>query len=76
VIRYHQDLVDGRIVEVVYDETHCPPHKWKLLRFRDDKETGNHVTIVERIMHSIRDGVEEDKVRPMLYAHHRDVCVC
>ncbi|KAI8057142.1 mRNA capping enzyme [Syncephalis plumigaleata] len=60
--KYRGQLNEGRIVEVVYDPQHVPPHKWKLLRFRDDKTTANHISVTEKIMKSIQDGVEEDKL--------------
>lgn len=40
---------------------HRPP-AWRIHRIRDDKKDGNHHTIVEKIMHSIQDGVEEAQV--------------
>jgi mRNA guanylyltransferase len=35
---------------------------WRLHRVRDDKHDGNHHTIVQKIITSIEDGVEEDEV--------------
>ena len=61
--KHRNQIKEGRIMEVVYDPDHVPPHKWKLLRFRDDKTTANHVSVAEKIMKSIEDGVEQDKVR-------------
>ena len=35
---------------------------WRMMRFRDDKPAGNHVSTVEKVIHSIRDGVEKEAV--------------
>ncbi|RKP27398.1 mRNA capping enzyme, catalytic domain-containing protein, partial [Syncephalis pseudoplumigaleata] len=60
--KYRGQLTEGRIVEVVYDPQHVPPHQWKILRFRDDKTTANHISVTKKIMQSIEDGVEESKL--------------
>jgi len=39
-----------------------PTPGWRLHRVRDDKHDGNHHTIVQKIITSIEDGVEEDEV--------------
>lgn len=41
-----------RIVEVIRDD-----NKWKFLRFRDDKEHGNHVNVVNKVKQSINDNL-------------------
>merc|ERR1711939_512967 len=51
------EQIDNRIVEVVWD---APRQTWKKLRFRDDKREGNFTTVVQRIIDSIKDGVEAD----------------
>ncbi|ORX99934.1 putative mRNA capping enzyme alpha subunit [Basidiobolus meristosporus CBS 931.73] len=58
--RNNRTKLDGRIVEVTYDLNHCPPYKWKFFRFRDDKLHGNHISVVDKIVKSIDDGVESE----------------
>ncbi|CAO1637322.1 unnamed protein product [Sympodiomycopsis kandeliae] len=61
---------DERIVECVWSPTGGPllPNTslkapgWKIHRIRDDKKDGNHHTIVDKIITSIEDGVEEKQV--------------
>ena len=48
---------DDRIVEVVWN---FEEKNWKILRFRDDKQHGNHRDIVASVIDSILDGVEVD----------------
>jgi hypothetical protein len=52
---------DDRIVEVHWDPaSDC----WRFMRFRDDKPHGNHRSVVQKVIESIRDGVEKEAVRP------------
>lgn len=46
---------DGRIVEVRWDQERAG---WRMMRFRDDKPTGNHARTVRAVLSSIVDGVE------------------
>ncbi|KAJ1983263.1 Dcp1p-Dcp2p decapping enzyme complex alpha subunit [Dimargaris verticillata] len=60
--RFVQDKVDleNRIVEANYDPSHCPPAEWRFMRFRNDKPHANHISILDKILQSIREGVTSD----------------
>ncbi|KAK9317943.1 mRNA capping enzyme, catalytic domain-containing protein [Lipomyces starkeyi] len=57
--------LDERIVECVLDRER---NAWRYLRFRDDKPTPNHISIVEKIVISVKDGVTKQE---LLDAHLR-----
>ena len=44
-----------RIVECFQDEQ----HRWRFLRWRDDKDEPNHISTVESVIESIQDRIEE-----------------
>ncbi|KAJ3556416.1 hypothetical protein NP233_g11983 [Leucocoprinus birnbaumii] len=51
------EQIDDRIVEVHWETEHS---RWRMMRFRDDKPHGNHISVAEKIIQSIADGVEKD----------------
>ncbi|KAK3818378.1 MAG: mRNA capping enzyme, catalytic domain-containing protein [Benniella sp.] len=51
--------LDGRIVEVNYN---IKNQTWHFFRFRDDKDHGNHSSVVRKVVQSIQDGVEADEL--------------
>ncbi|KAJ2620919.1 Dcp1p-Dcp2p decapping enzyme complex alpha subunit [Coemansia sp. RSA 1290] len=61
-----QAQLDGRIAEVVYDPEYAPPAQWRMMRFREDKDHGNHMSVVQRIIDSIKDGVSLDELRSFM----------
>ncbi|KAF8758811.1 mRNA-capping enzyme subunit alpha [Rhizoctonia solani] len=50
---------DDRVVEVTWDKA---AKNWVYHRFRDDKDHGNHQSVVDKILESIRDGVEAEQL--------------
>ncbi|KAF9337360.1 Dcp1p-Dcp2p decapping enzyme complex alpha subunit [Podila minutissima] len=51
--------LQNRVVEVNYSPS---DNTWRFFRFRDDKEHGNHSSVVQKVVHSIQDGVEREEV--------------
>ncbi|KAF9954577.1 Dcp1p-Dcp2p decapping enzyme complex alpha subunit [Mortierella alpina] len=51
--------LQNRVVEVSYSPS---DQSWRFFRFRDDKEHGNHSSVVQKVVQSIRDGVEADEL--------------
>ncbi|CCH45661.1 mRNA-capping enzyme subunit alpha [Wickerhamomyces ciferrii] len=50
--------LEERVVECNKDKQ----DNWNLLRFRDDKLNGNHISIVEKVLKSIKDGVTKEEL--------------
>ncbi|GAP90059.1 putative mRNA-capping enzyme subunit alpha [Rosellinia necatrix] len=50
------DPLDERIVEAYMDSQ----KRWRFHRFRDDKTDGNHISVVNNVIESIRDGVTKE----------------
>lgn len=59
-IKVSGEQFEDRIVEVHWDPA---VEGWRMMRFRDDKPAGNHISTVEKVIKSIRDGVEKEAVR-------------
>ncbi|THH07292.1 hypothetical protein EW145_g3477 [Phellinidium pouzarii] len=51
------EQIDDRIVEVFWDSSKS---QWRMMRFRDDKPSGNHKSVVDNIIQTIIDGVEKE----------------
>lgn len=49
----------GRVVEVSWDMN---KEEWRVMRFRDDKPNANHVSVLEKVLESIRDGVAGEEL--------------
>ncbi|KAJ3417140.1 Dcp1p-Dcp2p decapping enzyme complex alpha subunit [Chytridiales sp. JEL 0842] len=56
-----KDPPHGRIVECRYDPEWLG--HWRFMRFRDDKDKGNHRSVYKKIMKSIEDGVDKETLK-------------
>ena len=52
------DPLQDRVIECCLDEE----KRWRLYRFRDDKTEANHVSTVNSVLESIKDGVSEGEL--------------
>ncbi|KAF9390638.1 Dcp1p-Dcp2p decapping enzyme complex alpha subunit [Podila verticillata] len=52
--------LQNRVVEVNYSPS---DNTWRFFRFRDDKEHGNHSSVIQKVVQSIQDGVEREELR-------------
>ena len=54
-LRSYNQPLDESIVECYQDES----HRWRFMRFREDKKDANHISTVESVIQSIRDRIGE-----------------
>ncbi|ANB13047.1 Ceg1p [Sugiyamaella lignohabitans] len=50
--------LDERVIECYQDSE----GRWRYLRFRGDKDTGNHISVVEKVLESIKDAVSKEEL--------------
>ena len=62
------DPLSNRIVECGLDEQ----QRWRLHRFRDDKDEANHISTVHSVLDSIRDSVSEQELKDAAQAIRND----
>ncbi|KAI0145355.1 mRNA capping enzyme [Xylariaceae sp. FL1272] len=58
ILKSLNDPLDERVVEAYMDGQ----KRWRFYRFRDDKTDGNHISVVNSVIESIRDGVTQDEL--------------
>jgi len=68
VLRSCDDPLSNRIVECGLDEN----QRWRLHRFRDDKDEANHISTVHSVLDSIRDSVSEQELKDAAQAIRND----
>lgn len=56
--------LDGAIVECARDGQ----GRWRFMRVRDDKQHANHISVIHKVMDSIRDGVTRDELLNAAYS--------
>ncbi|KAG0368348.1 Dcp1p-Dcp2p decapping enzyme complex alpha subunit [Gamsiella multidivaricata] len=60
---FGQMVVDDALWEQIVEANYSPnDQSWRFFRFRDDKEHGNHTSVVRKVVQSIQDGVEADEL--------------
>ena len=55
---------DGKIVECKWDKD---AKQWRFLRYREDKDTPNHMHIIPSLWNSIENGVDQAQVSLLLF---------
>jgi len=54
---WEENPPEGKIIECYFED-----NRWHFMRIRNDKENGNHESIVKKIMKSIEDNVEKEEL--------------
>jgi mRNA guanylyltransferase len=55
-LKARDEPLDERVIECYQDSQ----HRWRFMRFRDDKRDANHISVVENVLESIQDRISED----------------
>ena len=50
------------IVECKFEHPPDGPPRWRFYRLRDDKANGNHISVVDKVLDSIEDGITEQEL--------------
>ncbi|KAJ1568934.1 Dcp1p-Dcp2p decapping enzyme complex alpha subunit, partial [Nowakowskiella sp. JEL0078] len=58
VVLWNHNPPENRVIECRYDPTW--PKFWRFVRYRDDKDTANHISTYQKVRQSIDDGVDKE----------------